>query len=125
VWWRERRHPHSHLLILSKNGSRGRQRGRSAASKAASKAGLLIQGVPGVPQDPLAPRRGPLGSSPDRGGAVGNAPALVPGPLTRLQELQLLTELSPQVKGRAKLGMNWHSTVALCTYHMLVYRSMS
>ena len=80
---------------------------------------------PGVPQDPLAPRRGPLGSSPDRGGAVGNAPALVPGPLTRLQELQLLTELSPQVKGRAKLGMNWHSTVALCTYHMLVYRSMS
>jgi hypothetical protein len=28
------------------------------------KAGLLIQGIPGVPQDPFAPRRGPLGPSP-------------------------------------------------------------
>jgi hypothetical protein len=41
--------------------------------------GLLTQGVPGVPQDPLAPRRGPIGPSPDR----ENAPALVPGPLAR------------------------------------------
>jgi hypothetical protein len=46
--------------------------------------GLLTQGVLGVPQDPLAPRRGPLGSSPDRKSAIGNAPALVPGPLARL-----------------------------------------
>ena len=32
--------------------------------------GLLTQGVPGVPQDPLAPRRGPLGSSADRDRAI-------------------------------------------------------
>jgi hypothetical protein len=44
-------------------------------------AGLLTQGVPGVPPDPFAPRRGPLGSSPDRESATGNAPARVPGPL--------------------------------------------
>ena len=44
-------------------------------------AGLLIQGVPGVPPDPLAPHRGPLGPSLDRGSAIGNAPALVSGPL--------------------------------------------
>ena len=37
-----------------------------------------------VPQDPLAPRRGLLGPSPDRESAAGNAPVLVPGPLTRL-----------------------------------------
>ena len=48
---------------------------------AAYRAGLLIQGVPGVPQDPLAPHRGPLGPSPDRDSAIGNASALVPGPL--------------------------------------------
>jgi hypothetical protein len=59
--------------------------------------GLLTQGVPGVPQDPSAPRRGPLGSSPDRESAIGNAPALVPGPVARLQDLQPLTEFSPQV----------------------------
>jgi hypothetical protein len=50
-------------------------------------AGLLTQGVPGVPQDPVAPRGGPLGSSPDREraiGWIGNAPALVPGPSARL-----------------------------------------
>jgi arylsulfatase B/arylsulfatase I/J len=47
-------------------------------------AGLLTQGVPGVPQDPLAPSCGPLGSSPDRKSSLGNAPALVPGPLARL-----------------------------------------
>jgi hypothetical protein len=46
--------------------------------------GLLTQGVPGVPHDPFAPRRGPLGSSPDRESSIGNAPALVPGPLARL-----------------------------------------
>ena len=46
--------------------------------------GLLTQGVP---QDPLVPRRGPLGSSLDREsakGQVGNAPALVPEPLARM-----------------------------------------
>jgi hypothetical protein len=37
------------------------------------------QGGPGVPQDPLAPRPGPLGSSRDRESAIGNAPARVPG----------------------------------------------
>ena len=41
-------------------------------------AALLTQGVLGVPQDPFAPRRGPLGSSPDRDSAIGNALALVP-----------------------------------------------
>jgi hypothetical protein len=46
--------------------------------------GLLIQGVLGVPQDPFAPHRGPLGSSPDRERVVENAPALVPGPSARL-----------------------------------------
>jgi hypothetical protein len=56
--------------------------------------GLLTQGVPVVPQDPLAPRRGPLGSSPDRESAIGNAPALVPGPLARLQDLPLRISLS-------------------------------
>ena len=39
-------------------------------------AGLLTQGVPGVPQDPLTPRRGPLGPSLDRERAIRNAPAL-------------------------------------------------
>ena len=48
------------------------------------------------------PLRTPLGSSPDRGSAVGSAPALVPGPLARLQELQLLTELSPQASAHVK-----------------------
>ena len=50
--------------------------------------GWLIQGVLlGVPHDPVAPRGEPswrLGPSPDREGATGNAPALVPGPLARL-----------------------------------------
>jgi hypothetical protein len=37
---------------------------------------------PGAPQDSFASRRGPLGlkSSPYRESAIGNAPALVPGP---------------------------------------------
>ena len=68
-----------------------------------SAAGLLTQGVPGVLQDPLAPRRGPLGPSPYRESASVNALALVPGPLAGLQDLQLLTELSPQVGGRLGL----------------------
>jgi hypothetical protein len=34
----------------------------------------------GVPQDPFAPRRGPLGPSPYRKIAIGNAHTLVPGP---------------------------------------------
>jgi hypothetical protein len=46
--------------------------------------GLLTQGVPGVPQDPLAPRRGPLGSSPYRERGIGNAHTLVPGAWARL-----------------------------------------
>jgi hypothetical protein len=40
----------------------------------------MIMGWPS--EDPLlAPRRGPLGPSPDRESGIGNAPALVPGPL--------------------------------------------
>jgi hypothetical protein len=36
------------------------------------------RGPPGVPlEDPLAPRRGPLGPSPDRDSAIGNLSALV------------------------------------------------
>ena len=46
-------------------------------------AGLLTEEVPGVPQDPLAPRRGPLVTSPARNIAVENAPAVAPGPLAR------------------------------------------
>jgi hypothetical protein len=37
----------------------------------------------GAPGDPFAPRQRPLGSSPDRERVIGNAPALVPGPLAR------------------------------------------
>ena len=54
----------------------------------------ISKGPAGVPQDPFAPCRGPLGSSPDREraiGWIGNAPVLVPGPLARLQDLPLLT----------------------------------
>ena len=36
-----------------------------------------FKGFRGVPQDPFAPRRGPLGPSPDRDSAIGNDPALV------------------------------------------------
>ena len=45
------------------------------------------EGAPGVPPDPLAPRRGPTWARsrlPDRESAIGNAPALstiVPGPV--------------------------------------------
>jgi hypothetical protein len=46
--------------------------------------GLLTRGVPWVPPDPLAPRRGPLGFSPDRESAIVNAPTLVQGPLPRM-----------------------------------------
>jgi hypothetical protein len=62
--------------------------------------GLIMQGVPGVPQNPFAPRRGPLGFSPDRESAIGNVPVIVPGLLARLQDLPPLTELSPQVAAR-------------------------
>ena len=41
-------------------------------------------GGPGVPQDPLAPRRGPLGCYPYRQSSVGNAPTLVSGLLAGL-----------------------------------------
>ena len=41
--------------------------GRADKSKVAARA----QGVPGVPQDPLAPRRGPPGFSPYRESAIG------------------------------------------------------
>jgi hypothetical protein len=44
----------------------------------------ITQGVPGVPQDPLAPRRGPLRSSAYRERAIENVPALVPGLLAGL-----------------------------------------
>jgi hypothetical protein len=60
--------------------------------------GLPTQGAPGVPQDPFTPPRGPLEPSPDRESGIGNAPALAPGPLARLQDLQLLTALSPQAR---------------------------
>ena len=43
----------------------------SEYSRGAYETGLLTQGVPGVPQDALVPRRGPLGSSPDRQSAKG------------------------------------------------------
>jgi hypothetical protein len=49
-----------------------------------SKPWLLTQGVPEVPQDPLSPLRGPLGSRLDRERAIGNIPTLVPGPLAPL-----------------------------------------
>jgi hypothetical protein len=39
---------------------------------------------PGGPTGPLAPHRRPLGSSPDMESAIGNAFALVSGPLARL-----------------------------------------
>jgi hypothetical protein len=45
--------------------------------------GLLTQGVLGVPH-PFAPRRRPLGPSPDRKIAIGHADTLVPGPLARM-----------------------------------------
>jgi hypothetical protein len=51
---------------------------------AAKRANSKGPGGPTGAQDPLAPRRGPLGPSPDRGSVVRNAPALVPGPLARL-----------------------------------------
>ena len=75
---------------------------RSRPSCAASRAWLRAansRGPAGVPRDPFAPRRGPLGSSPDREGAIGNAPTdTVPGHLARLLDhfLQLRTKLSPQ-----------------------------
>ena len=67
---------------------------RRAALREAVAARRRAKGSRGFPQDPFAPRRGPFVPSPDRENSMGNAPALVPGPLARLQDLQLLTELS-------------------------------
>ena len=56
---------------------------------------------PGGPTGPLrTPSMTPWILS-RRDSAIRNAPALVPGPLARLQDLMLLTELSPQV-GRGR-----------------------
>jgi hypothetical protein len=65
--------------------SQGQPAGGCAHLQCGCCAGLLTQGVLGVPRDPSAPRRGPLGPFPDRERAihVGNAPALVPEPLAR------------------------------------------
>jgi hypothetical protein len=52
----------------------------------------------------LAPRRGPLGPSPDRERAIGNAPAPAPGPLARLQDLRRLTGVSPAGRARHDRG---------------------
>ena len=41
-------------------------------------------GIPGVPHDPFAPRRGPLGPSPDMERAIETVLALGRGPLARL-----------------------------------------
>jgi hypothetical protein len=73
--------------------------------------GLLItQGGHLHMWDPLraplrTPSRTPWALSRYRESAIGNAPALGPGPLARLQDLQLLTGLSPQARrGR---GSRW------------------
>ena len=60
------------------------QQGLYGHARAWWETGLLTQGVLGVPQDPFAPRRGPLVSSPDRERGIGDAYTLVPGPLARL-----------------------------------------
>jgi hypothetical protein len=59
-------------------------------------------GCPTLPQDPLAPRRGPFGPSPDRESSIGNEPALVPGPSAQLQDLHPLTGSPPQVWWRRR-----------------------
>jgi hypothetical protein len=61
------------------------------------------RGATANPRGP--PGTGPLGTpsmtpyepSPDRESVIGGAPTLVPGPLARLQDLQLLTELSQAI----------------------------
>jgi hypothetical protein len=58
---------------------------------------LTQQGVPGGPTGPLGTPSRTRGSSPLRESAVENAPALVRGPLARLQDLRLLTAVAPQV----------------------------
>ena len=73
-------------------------------SPASRQRGLVPGGAansrgPRVMWDPLAPPRGPIGPSPERESGFRNAPALAPGSLARLQDLQLLTEFSPQVPG--------------------------
>ena len=69
-------------------GLRGVLHGAGAARRragvrggAGGRQGCSLEGSRGVPPDPFAPRRGPLGPSADRESAIGNAPALVHGPL--------------------------------------------
>jgi hypothetical protein len=64
---------------LARHGGPGLRRAQLAQVP-----GLPTQRVLGAPQDSLAPHRGPLGPSPDRESAIGNAPALVPGPVAGL-----------------------------------------
>jgi hypothetical protein len=45
---------------------RKKKKKKRKSNKSGSQPGLLTQGVPGVPQDPFAPRRGSLGPSPYR-----------------------------------------------------------
>ena len=53
----------------------------------------ITQGVPGFPQDPWHPVEDHLDPLHNyRESAIGNAPALVPGPLARLQDPQLLMQ---------------------------------
>jgi hypothetical protein len=78
--------------------------------------GLLPQVVPGSHRTPWHPVEDPLlGPSPDRECAMENASALVPGPLALLQDLQLLTQLSPQ----AKIDDDIFSTVIAPPYNLL------
>ena len=71
--------PNSTELVFSQTG---------ASSKASSGYAVVVgraansRGPGGPTWDPLAPRRGPLGPSPDRESPIDNAPALVPGTLT-------------------------------------------
>ena len=71
--------------------------------------GLLAQGGDkGSCMAPLPPPRGPsLGPSPYRERAIGNAPALVPGPAARLHDLQLLTAFPPQASTRRTICTRW------------------
>jgi hypothetical protein len=64
-------------------GSGGPRRGprELAADFRGPAAGLLTQGVMEAPWHPLAPLRELLRPSTDSESAIGNAPALVPGPL--------------------------------------------
>ena len=78
----------------------------------------LVPGVLGVPPDPFAPRQGPLGSSPDRDSAIGNARTLEPAPLARLRDLQLRTGLSPQVTALAWSGFTLYMVAIIEMYRV-------